>query len=169
MKFTLELFKQFKVKYSWITLLVGRKLGLVHYNSVIIFAEELVNKNPELNDLNVIELLWANNEDQIDQILERIVIDSGEAFDYSTERRRWIFCILSSFKESIKSDEELLEKVAELYSLMGYPEEMVSFIYYMPPRDGYDPSVHTKKENYSRMIGFLDQYLEKERKAFYNI
>ncbi|MED1784002.1 DUF2247 family protein [Brevibacillus fortis] len=163
MKCSLDLLKQSKVRYSWSTLFVGIKLGLLQQNSVISYAEELINDSPEINNNDIIELLWAKSEEQIDQILERLVFKKDEIFDETIEKRKLSFSILNQLIVDIQDEEELLEKVAEVYSIMGYPDEMSSFIYYLPPDDGHDPLAYSKEKNLNRLIVNLNKYVTKER------
>ncbi|ENW7688323.1 DUF2247 family protein, partial [Neisseria gonorrhoeae] len=40
-----------------------------------------------------------------------------------------------------------------------YPEEIESFVRYMPPKDGYIPSNHSYEENIARLYSHWEHYL----------
>ena len=63
----------------------------------------------------------------------------------------------------------LLENVAQVYSDFDYPEEMESFIYYMEPKDDYDPTAHNKDGNIDRLISNLDEFLDVEERYINNL
>lgn len=54
-------------------------------------------------------------------------------------------------------------RLSELYANLNYPEDMEEFIFYMPIKDNYDPSQHTKDENMTRLLEKLQIFLEEKR------
>lgn len=44
-------------------------------------------------------------------------------------------------------------------SEFGYPQDLLEFLPFFPPQDGYDPSVHTQDERVARLIDIMKQYL----------
>ncbi|HFC6348968.1 TPA: DUF2247 family protein, partial [Neisseria lactamica] len=45
------------------------------------------------------------------------------------------------------------------YADFDYPEEIESFVRYMPPKDGYIPSAHSNEENIARLYVHWERYL----------
>lgn len=70
--------------------------------------------------------------------------------------------------ENIELLEEYLEEIENIYADFEYPEEMESFVRYMPSTDGYNPSLHSLAENESRLINNWKSYIDRKAK-FYNI
>lgn len=48
-----------------------------------------------------------------------------------------------------------------IYTDFDYPAEMDSFIKYMPPTDGYDPSLNSYTENINRLMKNWENYLQR--------
>src|SRR5699024_2096251 len=52
---------------------------------------------------------------------------------WEKELRRLRYCALSYLHDTIDDKSELLKAISLLYDTLNYPEDMVSFIDYMPP------------------------------------
>ena len=57
------------------------------------------------------------------------------------------YLILDTARNSLFETNALLEFAEEVYADFDYPEDMNSFIKYMPVSDDYNPSLHTEEEN----------------------
>ncbi|MBG9812055.1 hypothetical protein ABD68_10630 [Bacillus endophyticus] len=164
-----DTFKQNKIEYDWRTLYVGLELNLIKYSDITNYAVEFLTNHPEIENQNVIQLAWG--EDDIDyksllvNILKELHINdlNLEADVWQFEKRKWRFGILAYLKIKHQDDfEELLNRIAEVYADFNYPEDMDSFINYLPPKDGFDPSKYSKEENVLRLINLFNDFLNKE-------
>ncbi|MCD4505157.1 DUF2247 family protein [Chromobacterium piscinae] len=88
--------------------------------------------------------------------------------DSSIVRRKWLFIVLNWLWSNCNKFNDPLGEVESIYSEFGYPVEIEGFVKYMPPADGYDPSVHTQQENISRLMNNWRGYLEQEFDYFSN-
>ena len=169
MRCSVEFLERTGFSYNWVTLWVGRKLGIIETSEVTRYAEKYIVNNPEENNPLIIELAWNAEPQIVDDNLQKLIIKvygqclNQDSAMWITETRKWRYCILEKLRTDIKNHEELLEKISEIYSDMGYPNEMESFIYYMPPNDGYDPAKYSKEQNYKRLVQLLDVFLKVER------
>jgi len=85
------------------------------------------------------------------------------------EKRKWRFGILAYIKmKHLDNCEQLLNKVTEVYADFNYPEDMESFINYLPPKDGHDSSQYSKDENVARLINLFNDFLNKEHQYLQN-
>ncbi len=85
------------------------------------------------------------------------------------EKRKWRFGKLAYLKMKHQDDYEgLLNKVAEVYADFNYPEDMDSFINYLEPKDGFNPSQYSKEENVVRLINLFNDFLNKEHQYLQN-
>lgn len=50
----------------------------------------------------------------------------------------------------------------------NYPEDMDSFINYLEPKDGFNPSQYSKEENVVRLINLFNDFLNKEHQYLQN-
>lgn len=162
-----KIFKQFGVSYDWSTIYIGVKMNLIEISEISNFACEIL-QNETMSTGILIDLAWGINEQERNQVLNKIVIEFGldnlkeNSPKWREEVRKWRCCILRYIRQNIMNEEELFEKVIELYSILKYPEDMKEFIPYMPIEGDYNPLVHTKKENVNRLIGLLDNFIENE-------
>jgi hypothetical protein len=53
-----------------------------------------------------------------------------------------------------------LELVAELWDDFGYPDEIRSFVHYMPSERDYEPAAHTQDENRAALYKKWEKYLD---------
>ncbi|MBH0342694.1 hypothetical protein ABB08_11115 [Paenibacillus larvae] len=95
--------------------------------------------------------------------METLLKDIGFNYDIQVENRKWRYCIIKNLRQVEKDNKILLEKVAEIYSDFDYPEDMEDVIYYIEPKDDYNPKIQSKEENVNRLIKKLDAFLEKEK------
>ncbi|KAA6450396.1 DUF2247 family protein [Bacillus swezeyi] len=175
MNYSTNILNENNINYDWKTLYVGLKLGLIESSDITDFAVEFLTSNPESNNQNIIQLAWGDNDIDYARILENLIKDSNvnDLFPgsdvWNFEKRKWRFGILMYFKKIYQDDfGELLNKVAEVYADMEYPEDMDSFINYLTPTDGYNPSLHSQEENTARLINLFNMFLNKEKQYLKN-
>lgn len=72
-------------------------------------------------------------------------------------------------RDAIINNEELLEKVSEIYADVGYPVKMEDFILYMPHKAGYELLKYSLEENNFHMITLIDEFLEEEKKGIISL
>ncbi|MFH4113778.1 DUF2247 family protein, partial [Acinetobacter baumannii] len=65
-----------------------------------------------------------------------------------------------------ESFEDTLDEVESIYTDFDYPAEIESFIKYIPPTDGYDPSIHSHTENINHLMSNWEKYLQKSAIRF---
>ncbi|MFT9820057.1 DUF2247 family protein [Lysinibacillus sp. NPDC056185] len=167
--------KQNKIKYDWLTLYVGLELDLIKYSDITNYAVEFLTNHPETSNQNVIQLAWGEDDFDYKSLLVNIFnelhfndLNLG-ADVWQFEKRKWRFGMLAYLKMKHLADfEELLNKVTEVYADFNYPEDMDSFINYLPPKDGYNPSQYSKDENLARLINLFNDFLNKEHQYLQN-
>ncbi|MFS0574795.1 DUF2247 family protein [Sporosarcina sp. 179-K 3D1 HS] len=170
MGISLDIFKQNQISCCWKTVYAGLKTDLLKPSEVASYAVEYLTNHPETNDQNIIQLAWGEEdtdfENLLAHILEKLDVEDLDldADIWHIEKRKWRFALLASLKARYQNDlEELLDKVAEVYADFDYPEDMESFINYLAPPEGFDPSQYTKEENVNRLITLFDEFLNMER------
>lgn len=169
MKYLLKFLEEAGCGYDWVTLLVGRTLGLIETPEVTKYAEKYITNKPKDKNSLIFELAWNNEPQIVDENLKKLVVEMyGSSLNQDSsvwlkEERKWRYCMLKKIRMDIESHDQLLGKVAEIYSDMGYPKEMDNFIYYMPTTDDYDSTKFSIEKNQQRMIQLLDDFLSKEK------
>lgn len=107
--------------------------------------DERVFKLSLINKSNILELK---------PVLEDL---ASEMRDYSP--KNWLYVLLSDVFHRKEEFEDPLGEVEKIYADFDYPEEIESFVRYMPPKDGYIPSAHTYEENIARLYFHWEHYL----------
>lgn len=73
--------------------------------------------------------------------------------------QKWKYLMLRWIDENFDSLDDPLGSVAEIWADFGYPDDMRSFIHFLPPLDGWAPLEHNLAENYSRLRNILSEYV----------
>ncbi|MFJ7637793.1 DUF2247 family protein [Peribacillus sp. NPDC097224] len=175
MNFSVDIFKQNKINYDWRTLYIGLKLDVIKYSDITDYAVEYLTNYPDTSNQNIIQLAWGGDELDYESLLETILKESDisdldlDSRRSHLEKRKWRFGILDSLKMRYQDDfEELLNKVAEVYADFDYPKDMESFIHYLAPKDGFNPSQYSKEENEVRLINLFTVFLNQEKQYLQN-
>ncbi|HCU41239.1 MAG TPA: DUF2247 domain-containing protein [Acinetobacter nosocomialis] len=90
----------------------------------------------------------------------------SETNEDSMIREKWLYILLSWLWINRESFEDPLDEVESIYTDFDYPAEIESFIKYIPPTDGYDPSLYSYAENINRLMKNWEIYLQKGADIF---
>ncbi len=142
------------IKYDWKTIFVGVQENYFSKDVISDYAVELMGIGDESEFVN--ELTWGVSNEDLGKIMLEIKTNYFPQLDEESkmlveEKRKLRFVYLSEIKERCKEDNELLNKIAEFYGNHHYPEDMVSFVNYMPQEV---PT--TKEDMLNRFEGFLE-------------
>ncbi len=72
-------------------------------------------------------------------------------------RRKWLYLVLAWIYEHRHEYSDPLQRVEEVYADFGYPEELATFVRYMPM---VGPDLGSKNENERRLFQRWKQYLD---------
>lgn len=144
------------IKYDWKTIFVGVQENYFSKDVISDYAVELMGIGDESEFVN--ELTWGVSNEDLGKIMLEIKTNYFPQLDEESkmlveEKRKLRFVYFSEIKERCKEDNELLNKIAEFYGNHHYPEDMVSFVNYMPQE------VPTTKED---MLNRFEEFLELE-------
>ncbi|NUE67741.1 DUF2247 family protein [Snodgrassella sp. ESL0253] len=150
------------VSLNWQDVLWGYEHHFLEWQEVVNYANDKVT-NESNYDESIIELSMINETTifNIESLLKKIVkVDHC----YSTEK--WLYIILLDLFNKQKELDDPLGRVEEIYENFDYPEEIESFVRYMPVSDDYDPSKHTNDENINRLYSNWENYLINKGSTF---
>ena len=152
--------KNKNIKYDWKTIFVGVQENYFSNDIISEYAVELMEMGDESEFVS--ELAWGVSSKDLDKVMLGIKTNYFPQLDEESpilmeENRKLRFVYLSEIKEKCKENNELLNKIAEFYGNHHYPEDMVSFVNYMPQE------VPTTKED---MINRFDKFLKLEEVRF---
>ncbi|MGX7013305.1 DUF2247 family protein [Vagococcus silagei] len=147
------------INYDWKTIYVGLNDCFFEPNILSDYAVELMEKGIE--DEFIIELAWGIAESDLPEklidIKNKFFSDVGEnSIEYVHEQKKFRYVYLSKLNERVFDDVELLNLVTKFYDENGYPDDMISFINYMP-----QGKTTTKDELINRFRVFLDDEKKK--------
>lgn len=149
--------KDRNIKYDWKTIFVGVQENYFSKDIISDYAVELMEIGGESEFVS--ELAWGVSSEDLDKVMLEIKTNYFPQLDEEStilveENRKLRFVCLSKIKEKYKEDNELLNKIAEFYGNHHYPEDLVSFVNYMPQE------VPTTKED---MVNRFEKFLKLER------
>ncbi|ABY44876.1 DUF2247 family protein [Bacillus mycoides] len=148
------------IKYDWKTIFIGIQENYFNKDVISDYAVELMDIGDESEFVS--ELTWGVSSEDLDKVMLEIKTNYFPQLDEEStmlveENRKLRFVCLSEIKERCKEDNELLNEIAEFYGNHHYPEDMVSFVNYMPQE------VPTTKED---LINRFEKFLNLERSRF---
>ncbi|WP_324728515.1 DUF2247 family protein [Lysinibacillus fusiformis] len=148
------------IKYDWKTIFVGVHENYFSKDVISDYAVELMVIGDESEFVS--ELAWGVSMEDLDKVMLEIKTKYFPQLDEAStilleEYRKLRFVCLSDIKERCKEENELLNKIAEFYGNHNYPEDMVSFVNYMPQE------VPTTKKD---LVKRFDKFLKLESKRF---
>ncbi|RNB88786.1 DUF2247 family protein [Brevibacillus nitrificans] len=174
MTYSLDLFNDLNVYYNWETLYVGRLLGLLEPKEVTRYAIDFLEKHPDINNKYVLELAWDLPEEEMNhQLIEVLETLSNGAFGEESERwivekRKWRYCILKTVAVDSRYSSSLFEKIEDVFSIFGCPDDMytlirdVSNVRYLPT------SEKGKETEEDKIIQLLKDFLTIEEQFLFS-
>jgi hypothetical protein len=132
------LFKKDDLDCSWATIQVGWELGLLSIDEVHKFALDFSESHPDVMNEYISEIIFLTDRNEIRNVLKKILSSLELEFPtlhsslWNREWQKWRYHVLRNIVDQTQDTEELLIKIEGIYADFGYPEDMKSFIYYMP-------------------------------------
>lgn len=77
-------------------------------------------------------------------------------------QRKWLIPVLADLYAKREKFADPLGEVERVYADFDYPEEMESFVRYMPATDGYDPSRYTLEQNNRRLFEKWNSFIQSD-------
>lgn len=133
---TLGLFRKYGIVPTWADVMFGLKLGLVTEKEVSDEAVQTLEgggKQGEDDEKALLELCCPDlNRDEVIGRVETL----ADACTTGLAEERWGYVLCKTALERRGSDEELLDALADVYAILGYPADMRPFVYYIPAEGG---------------------------------
>ncbi len=120
---------------SWSTILLGLRNGWVSRKDLIDYAVDLLVNGDEDEDVAII----AGGGSMEDDELFDLVSNKAGQFDNNATLDKWRLAHLLQIAESDDDEQTKLDRLQEVYSNFGYPEDMASCSIYS--QDENDPLV----------------------------
>ncbi|MFU9139212.1 DUF2247 family protein [Erwinia tasmaniensis] len=152
-------------RLSWCDVKWGYENNLITSDVPIRKAENIVLTGSYTNAELELSFVIPGESDHVDSFLKELCSDFEQENDPAI-KQKWLFILLSWLWNNLNNFEEPLAEVEIIYADFDYPHEIEGFIKYMPPSDGYDPSMHSQMENIDYLMDKWKNYLEKESAVF---
>ncbi len=154
-----------KADLSWCDIKWGYENNLIGAEVAIKKAENIVlNGNYTKTELELSFLIPSESNDIL-SFFNKLCRETNEE-ENSIIREKWLYILLSWLWKNRESFEDPLSEVENIYANFDYPAEIENFITYMPPTDGYDPSIHSHTENINHLMSNWEKYLQKSAIRF---
>ncbi|MFV5370803.1 DUF2247 family protein [Acinetobacter pittii] len=148
-----------KVTLSWCDIKWGYENNLLTSEIPIKKAENsLLTGNYTKAELGLSFLIPSESNDITPFINE--LCPNFKEDEYAITNQKWLYVILSWLWINRASFEDPLDEVERIYTDFDYPAEINNFIKYMPPTDGYNPSLYSYAENINRLMKNWENYLQ---------
>ncbi|MFI3231369.1 MAG: DUF2247 family protein [bacterium] len=117
---------------SWLDIYIGVKNQKLNKKMAINFAEYLIEYNK--CDIDLLIEFFIDDNIRVEEILNIIksLINNELITQDSKSIDKLRYILLIEARELFNNNNELLEKIEDIYSSFNYPEDMIDFIYYMP-------------------------------------
>lgn len=152
-----------KVTLSWCDIKWGYENNLITCELPIKKAENIVLTEIYTKAELELSSLIPSESDDIFPFLNELCSETNED---SMIREKWLYILLSWLWINRESFEDPLDEVESIYTDFDCPVEMDSFIKYMLPTDGYDPSLYSYAENINRLMKNWESYLQKSAEKY---
>lgn len=159
--YNLDIFDVCQIQPTWNDIYFGLKNKFLELESVREYAVRCLESSNEYSE-EITELALINDDIlNVMEIIEKII---GKEHNTQNELTsiKWQYCIIKSLLNERLDFEELSSKLDVIYADFHYPEDMEEFISYMPIKDNYNPTEHTKEENEKRILRKVYDFLEKK-------
>lgn len=147
-----------KVNLSWCDIKWGYEKNLLTSEIPIKSRKYCINRNYTKAELEL-SFLIPSESNNITPFINELCPNFKED-EYENISQKWLYVILSWLWINRASFEDPLDEVERIYTDFDYPAEIDNFIKYMPPTDGYDPSLYSYAENINRLMKNWENYLQ---------
>lgn len=146
---------------NWKDILWGYRNQFIGWKDVVNYANKLIINGSDDQDIFELSMINHSNIFELDSLLNKI---SCSLENYNSSK--WLYILLLQLFNNRNNVKDPLGEVERIYEYFDYPEEIESFVRYMPISGDYDPSKHTQEENVERLYCNWKQYLISQEKLW---
>ena len=157
-------FIQTRTSLSWREALWGYEHQMIAWRDIVGLATSLLQPHSGARELEL-STMGKSEAHLVGELLRELAAAENEILE-STIVRKWLFLVLAWTYENSNRVDDPLSEVDVIYADFGYPAEIESFVRYMPPQGGYDPSQHSAQENRDRLFDYWRKYLQSAGQEF---
>lgn len=145
---------------QWPDVIWGIDEGIFTWKDVCNFALHKMS-DPQSNTFAVDNDIANAGKNEASEIMDlaRDAARCAGPVDMGYEQELWLFLSLKWVFENQSLFAYSLGAVEEIYGEFGCPESIESFVAFLPPKDGWEPTKHTATENENRLLRNWEMYL----------
>ena len=174
MKITLNMLSDAGIEYSWNTIYIALLYDFIEVSEVKDYAIERISSEDYQYNEYINELAWGTTDKSLALKLilgGKLVKPTLPIKKLELEKIRYtiLFALYDQYKEFYQV---FLKQIEMVYADFGYPEDMSSFIYYMPSnittKEAKSPSNNTEENfmlNFSNLLKEINQRIEMHSKS----
>lgn len=151
---------------NWSCVYWGIQEQLIEPENAVIYANKVIENNPNSDTPEIIELLIVDKADRnnVLPLIERMFSGKQNLDKKKSNALRTLrFILLLEIQKNTTNNQDLLDKIEEIYVDFDYPSDMEGFIPYMPVQDDeYDVSKHSAQENIQHLVDKFNMFIDKE-------
>ncbi len=151
---------------NWSCVYWGIQEQLIEPENAIIYANKVIENNPNSDTPEIIELLIVDKADRnnVLPLIERMFSGKQNLDKKKSNALRTLrFILLLEIQKNATNNQDLLDEIEEIYVDFDYPSDMEGFIPYMPVQDDeYDISKHSAQENIQHLVDKFNMFIDEE-------
>jgi hypothetical protein len=138
---------------QWQDVIWGVDKGIFTWKDVRNFALHKMS-DPQSNTFDIDNNIVNFGKNEASEIMDlaRDAARCTDPVDVDYEAGLWLFLSLKWVFENQSLFAYPLGAVEEIYGEFGCPESIESFVAFLPPNDGWEPTKHTAIENENRLL-----------------
>lgn len=154
-----------EISLLWSDILWGYNNRYLGWVDVVNFAKEQLVDEKQNELIAELSEITKSTVYKIKPLLEALSYQTAEA-DCS---RKWLYIVLKDIFLRKNEFKDPLGEVEKIYEDFEYPDEIESFVRYMPPTDGYDAEKHLHEENITRLYYNWEKFLNDKQKKYSDV
>lgn len=174
MKITLNMLSDAGIEYSWNTIYIALLYDFIEVSEVKDYAIERISSEDYQYNEYINELAWVTTDKNIAIKLilgGKLVKITNSTKELELEKIRYAI-LLTLFNQYKNSYQAFLKQIERVYADFGYPEDMSSFIYYMPStmttkktKNDVENTEQNLVLNFSKLLKEINQRIQVRSKS----
>jgi hypothetical protein len=153
-----------KSRLDWCDVQWGYINHLISWRDVVWLAVQKLTESPFDEDVKKLSCVGKDTVWLVSEQLEKIV--RSIACHEDVVKGKWLYLVLSWLYDTRVEYPDPLGKVEQIYADFDYPDQITSFVRYMPPVDGRDTLSFNLQENIEAMMNYWRNYLKDAEKVY---
>ena len=166
--YSLALFDNIQVPLDWYILYFCIEKDLLNPKAANEYLFRKINNNEDLSDSenDILFLEQFDKNEVLDLIRKHLTIlpNFDNKIDIAKDKTK--FAIIAYLRLTENNISNLFEKIEYLYANLNYPQDMESFIYYMPIDENIAKDFKTIEDYQNNLLRNIDNFIFEKSKKY---